>query len=515
MSRADSIPSPSSPSSTALAPTLTNNLLASAGSTSTNCCQHESTLRQLQSDVDTMRQLVTCKICDRLLYEPYALSCGHTYCYSCLTQWLVQHRKVTCPDCRKVIREQPTPSYIVRELVLVFASRNELLPDGETVEEHAKFVKEEAAEVAKDRADTDSHSGGLFKGRFAKAAARATTIRDEEDHVERCPRCLWEVEDGFCTACGEYMSASHEDVSEDDYESDTEDDTEDELDHAMDMEDAHAFFFGADGEPFRYGDGSAYLHGHRYPNPVSGASRRGHRHPATGRVVPTINVASSSESESEDEHDSELEAFIDDDDDNVSTEENMIAGGPANHGVSHAPESGRRRRPVVVSDDEDDASAARADDPSNRSSPLSENDVSLVRSRTSRRKLPGQTTVSVSSDSDDNQSDAAALSTWAAQRRNLSSPDLEASSHLETFSDESDESDEEEEAEEAEEEDELEEEEDEEDASSSEYPDHFHSDQSHEVAEDYSEAQDDGCQASHEYQAAWNDEASFDGYVAR
>jgi len=77
-----------------------------------------------------MRQLVTCKICDRLLYEPYALSCGHTYCYICLTQWFTNNsRKKTCPDCRSVIVLQPTPSYIIKELVLIFVSRGRAFAD--------------------------------------------------------------------------------------------------------------------------------------------------------------------------------------------------------------------------------------------------------------------------------------------------------------------------------------------------------------------------------------------------
>ncbi|KAK3069601.1 E3 ubiquitin ligase, partial [Teratosphaeriaceae sp. CCFEE 6253] len=97
-------------------------------------CHHESALKSLHADVDAMRHLVTCQICHRFMYEPYALSCGHTYCYSCLTQWLGSNAKKTCPDCRAVITQQPTASYVIRELVLIFASRNQLLPDGETAE---------------------------------------------------------------------------------------------------------------------------------------------------------------------------------------------------------------------------------------------------------------------------------------------------------------------------------------------------------------------------------------------
>ena len=35
-----------------------------------------------KSDLSDIRNLVTCSICDQLLYEPWTLGCGHTYCYS-------------------------------------------------------------------------------------------------------------------------------------------------------------------------------------------------------------------------------------------------------------------------------------------------------------------------------------------------------------------------------------------------------------------------------------------------
>jgi len=38
--------------------------------------------KSLKADFEGLRSLVTCKICIKLLYEPYVTSCGHTYCYS-------------------------------------------------------------------------------------------------------------------------------------------------------------------------------------------------------------------------------------------------------------------------------------------------------------------------------------------------------------------------------------------------------------------------------------------------
>ncbi len=38
-----------------------------------------------RSDLTNVRNLITCSICDQLLYEPWTLACGHTYCYTVST----------------------------------------------------------------------------------------------------------------------------------------------------------------------------------------------------------------------------------------------------------------------------------------------------------------------------------------------------------------------------------------------------------------------------------------------
>lgn len=106
----------------------------------------------------------------------------------------------------------------------IFANRTELLPLGETTEEHKKWQEEEAALVEKDRSDTGP-SGGLFRGcftrrrgilgsRFPADYMDRPPIRDVEDGVDRCPRCTWELEDGLCHSCG-YPSGA-EDLSDTD-----------------------------------------------------------------------------------------------------------------------------------------------------------------------------------------------------------------------------------------------------------------------------------------------------------
>lgn len=200
-------------------------------------------LSTFQKHIEDMRNLSLCKICIKPFYEPFILPCGHTYCYSCLASWFggAQGRKSkkSCPDCRAKVRAQPSPNYLLRDLVHMFIGRAELLPEDETVQEHQTAREEEAVLLAADKAGP-----GLFKGAFLGLNRLNLQrnwrqgILDPEDNVVRCPDCHWELEDGECGRCG-----FHEfDDSGSDYDSeditgesimldDSEIDDEDEIDH--------------------------------------------------------------------------------------------------------------------------------------------------------------------------------------------------------------------------------------------------------------------------------------------
>lgn len=76
------------------------------------------------------------------------------------------------------------------------------MPEGETTEEHRSCQREEASAVEKDKKTAGQHRGGLFRGFFGHTLRRiAPPIRDNQDGVDRCPRCTWELEDGYCTSC--------------------------------------------------------------------------------------------------------------------------------------------------------------------------------------------------------------------------------------------------------------------------------------------------------------------------
>ena len=347
-------------------------------------CYHEQALKTLHTDIDAMRSLVTCQICHKFMFEPYALSCGHTYCYSCLSQWLGSNRKKSCPDCRAVITQQPAPSYTIRELVLIFTSRSELLPDGETAEESAIMGKEEAAIVARDKLNTDAITGGLFKGCFNRRRALMMPVRDPDDGVERCPACMWEIDGGVCSGCGlpmgdsDGLSDSDESGRSSDEDVDGDIDIEDDdvaLGMGMDMDQYPGWGSSEDDGYHNFGDvdpatfaaafgGYDGAQPRRRPFVAGGrriAGRPRHHVVQTARNRPldrTPNDVESDPSSTDSDTDTDLDGFIagengssdvnpGDDGDSSSSDDTAVQV------VATRPR--QTRRVVDASDDEDDA----------------------------------------------------------------------------------------------------------------------------------------------------------------
>ncbi|KAI9670368.1 MAG: hypothetical protein M1817_004411 [Caeruleum heppii] len=172
----------------------------------------------MTADLESIRAKATCNICIRLLYEPYTLGCGHTFCYSCLCQWFDGKKmNKTCPECRSKVTERPAPAYLVKDIVEIFINRLDMMPAGETVEQHRKWRSEDVKLVERDKANTDRKTGGLFRGAFS-SKPRLHAFRDEGDGVHRCPLCAWELEDGRCEQCGVAVDSEGLVVSDDDEE---------------------------------------------------------------------------------------------------------------------------------------------------------------------------------------------------------------------------------------------------------------------------------------------------------
>ncbi|PGH03507.1 hypothetical protein AJ79_07342 [Helicocarpus griseus UAMH5409] len=258
-------------------------------------------LQTMQDHIGDIRDLIHCGVCVKLLYEPFTLACGHTFCYSCLTQWFANHRrKKTCPDCRASVRAQPAPAFLVREIVQMFINRPELLENNETTAEHLSIKRIETEKMETDKRNKHPTTGGLFQGCFKHAAFNGP-INDVTDGVRRCPVCAWELEGGACTHCGfghDFTDSESDSESHDESMTDAEDDVEDGF-SAIDDDDIawNEIYDGA----FQAAAGGLGFHGpHHFHN---------HRHNNDGYSMTTDSM---DRSEDEDTDDSEMSDFIDD-----------------------------------------------------------------------------------------------------------------------------------------------------------------------------------------------------------
>lgn len=164
--------------------------------------------------MDDIRSSITCKVCFRLLYEPFTIACGHTYCYSCLNEWFDRNedRRKTCPDCRAIVKQAPAPAYTIKGITQIYLQHPEHLPEGETKAQHEELAAQEQAIVDVDKSNTEA--GGLFRGVFDRPNRPAPIL---DDGIERCPFCTWELEPGdgpLCPRCGQEHDAGSDDDSE-------------------------------------------------------------------------------------------------------------------------------------------------------------------------------------------------------------------------------------------------------------------------------------------------------------
>ncbi|ODH33998.1 hypothetical protein ACO22_03221 [Paracoccidioides brasiliensis] len=324
--------------------------------------KHDSSglLRTVQGHVEDIRSLISCGVCVKPLYEPFTLACGHTFCYSCLTQWFVSHRrKKTCPDCRAIVSTQPAPAYLIREIVQMFISRAELLENNETTAEHLSNKRAETEKIEIDKHNPDPSTGGLFQGCFKCAGRFIQPINDVMDGVTRCPRCAWELEEGGCLHCGFAIEGytDSEYITDDDASitiTDAADDIEDGFsaidDDGMDWSE----FYGANAPGNHF---NAHHHQHQYHQ---------HEHDTDASSIIHGHIY---RSEDEDTHDSDMSDFIDDgpveeagetDHSTVVDENTVISDGELDGHSTENLSSSRRstraavRQTITLDDDDDD-----------------------------------------------------------------------------------------------------------------------------------------------------------------
>ncbi|KAI9791919.1 MAG: hypothetical protein M1833_001301 [Piccolia ochrophora] len=216
----------------------------------------------------------------------------------------------------------------------MFMNREELMPPEETPGEHQRSREEESACLERDKANQDREAGGLFRGCFRTRRRITQAIRDEDDGVDRCAGCGWELEFGRCERCGLRYGDDGRlvDGSIDDGFSDMSDDSStgdsvteslrdvEDLDAEIDMEDPEV---DLDFDAFEMGGADYALYSaaiqHELAHSPMHYHDRGGLHNA-GRGVRTTEGIHDDTSEMETADGSENSTVTDDSDDDVETE---------------------------------------------------------------------------------------------------------------------------------------------------------------------------------------------------
>ena len=233
----------------------------------------------------------------------------------------------------------------------IFVNRPELLPAGETTQEHKTPMQEEADLVESDKQKTDDRRGGLFKGLFkARLGAERQAIRDLEDGVDRCPMCAWELEDGVCGSCGYNTSDEYTDSDYPPYSDASDEETLEEratargqMRNSVDLEEAmmyrygveaasvgtEAGYVGSDDGGMYMDDNSHSLHDHHHHGHLhhfmDATTGRRYRHVGSGdRAHRPLSDVTETEPDSEDDEDAgSLDAFVINDEEDPSSTVHM------------------------------------------------------------------------------------------------------------------------------------------------------------------------------------------------
>lgn len=135
-----------------------------------------------------------CTICHDYMHVPVMTTCGHNYCYSCISHWLVSNNatELTCPQCRVSIKEPPALNSALQQLCGTIAD--------EIQDENSTIVTTRIECIAQYKKDVST--GNMFHNVFGNTAI---AVVDDDDGVARCSNCHWEVEGDVCPHCNSRM----------------------------------------------------------------------------------------------------------------------------------------------------------------------------------------------------------------------------------------------------------------------------------------------------------------------
>lgn len=145
-----------------------------------------------------------CTICHDYMFVPVMTSCGHNYCYECLSNWLNNNSttlsELTCPQCRGKIKHEPSLNVSLQQLVDLML---ELAENGPESNSHELRSLKEARDIAIAEYKSDLLKENLYRSIFKNTAE--AIVDEDDDGIARCSNCHWELEGPICPNCNAHI----------------------------------------------------------------------------------------------------------------------------------------------------------------------------------------------------------------------------------------------------------------------------------------------------------------------
>ena len=128
-------------------------------------------VRRKNEMFSSMQEEFLCVICQELFVKAHSLSCSHSYCEKCITDWMKANKH--CPMCRKTIEGKPVPSIAMDNAITKLV---ECLPE-EAQKERAELLKERSSTKIEKKdviVISDSPARPSTSGVVTRSASRRT-----------------------------------------------------------------------------------------------------------------------------------------------------------------------------------------------------------------------------------------------------------------------------------------------------------------------------------------------------
>ena len=128
--------------------------------------------KQKEGILDSMQEEFTCVICQELFVTAHTLTCSHSFCESCIKEWMKVQKKKDCPICRKTITAEPVHSLVLDNAIDKMVEKM----DDDAKEDRGKLKESHALALNKFKPAATSTGGRTGRSDVVNMLATASAL---------------------------------------------------------------------------------------------------------------------------------------------------------------------------------------------------------------------------------------------------------------------------------------------------------------------------------------------------